>query len=58
MLPEDVKCDEETLMSLTPDEIAAIKKHNCLVLYLVFLSVLLVMNLSIYMSFKLISATE
>lgn len=58
MLPKDVKCDEETLMSLTLDEIAAIKEHNCLFLYLVLLLVLLVMNLSICMSFKFTSATK
>lgn len=58
MLPKDVKCDEETLMSLTLDEITAIKEHNCLFLYLVLLLVLLVMNLSICMSFKLTSATK
>lgn len=58
MLPKDVKCHEETLISLTLDEIAAIKKHNYLVLYLVFLFVLLVMNCSICISFKLTLAAE
>lgn len=50
MLPKDIKCDEGFLVSLTLDVIAAIKKHNCLLLYLVLL-VLLVMNLSICTSF-------
>lgn len=57
MLPKDVKCDRETLISLTLDEMA-IKKHNCLVLYLVLPLVLLVMNLSTCISFKLTLATE
>lgn len=58
MLPKDVKCDEEMLISLTLDEIAAIKKHNCLVLYLVLLFVLLVMNLTMCISFKLTLAPK